>query len=90
MGLQGAGKSSFYRAQFAPTHLHVSKDLWPNIRIKAQRRGIGVFWQEYGKTSVHPTSGKAQTMRRRIATNEDLPAGEAYESWIQQHFLQTP
>ena len=38
VGLQGAGKSSFYRARFAATHLHLSKDLWPNMRHKQKRQ----------------------------------------------------
>lgn len=39
MGLQGAGKSSFYRARFAETHVHVSKDLFSrNARNKAARQ----------------------------------------------------
>jgi predicted kinase len=37
-GLQAAGKSSFYRARFAATHVHVSKDLWPNVRRKGLRQ----------------------------------------------------
>lgn len=32
VGLPGAGKSTFFRAHFAATHLHASKDLWPNAR----------------------------------------------------------
>jgi len=32
IGLPGAGKSSFYRARFAETHVHVSKDLLRNRR----------------------------------------------------------
>jgi predicted kinase len=37
IGLQGSGKSTFYRAQFASTHLLVSKDLLRNNR-RPQRR----------------------------------------------------
>jgi predicted kinase len=37
-GLQGAGKSSFYRARFAATHAHVSKDLFRNARDKSRRQ----------------------------------------------------
>jgi len=42
-GLQASGKTTFYRKQFAATHVHVSKDLWPNARKKEerQRRLIG-------------------------------------------------
>ncbi|HEU0031973.1 MAG TPA: AAA family ATPase [Kofleriaceae bacterium] len=37
-GLQAAGKTSFYRERFAATHVHVSKDLWPNARRKDDRQ----------------------------------------------------
>lgn len=37
-GLQGAGKSSFYRARFAATHAHVSRDLFPSARDKRRRQ----------------------------------------------------
>jgi predicted kinase len=32
VGLQGAGKTTLYRAQLAATHVHVSKDLMVNVR----------------------------------------------------------
>jgi len=40
VGLPGAGKSTFYEQNFAATHRHVSKDLWPNAagRDARQRR----------------------------------------------------
>jgi predicted kinase len=38
IGLQGAGKSSFYRARFAGTHDLVSKDRFPNNRNPARRQ----------------------------------------------------
>jgi predicted kinase len=38
IGLQGAGKSSFYRERFAATHVHVSKDLWPHARRREARQ----------------------------------------------------
>lgn len=37
MGVPGAGKTSFYRERFASTHVHLSKDLWPNARHKEAR-----------------------------------------------------
>lgn len=39
MGLQASGKTSFYRARFAATHAHVSKDLLRNSRRPARRQG---------------------------------------------------
>ena len=38
IGLQGAGKSSFYRARFAQTHTHVSMDLLRNSRNPRTRQ----------------------------------------------------
>jgi predicted kinase len=38
IGLQGAGKSTFFRAHFAATHDLVSKDLMPNNRQPARRQ----------------------------------------------------
>ena len=32
VGLPGAGKTTYFRAHFAATHVHVSKDLMPNAR----------------------------------------------------------
>jgi predicted kinase len=42
IGLPGAGKTTFYREHFAATHVHVSKDLWPNAtgRDARQRHAI--------------------------------------------------
>jgi predicted kinase len=38
VGLQGAGKSTFYRTHLADTHALVSKDLLPNNRHPARRQ----------------------------------------------------
>jgi predicted kinase len=42
VGLPGAGKTTFYRQNFAASHRHVSKDLWPNAsgRDARQRRAL--------------------------------------------------
>lgn len=37
-GLQASGKTSFYRERFAETHVHISKDAWPNARKKEERQ----------------------------------------------------
>jgi predicted kinase len=38
IGLQASGKSTFYRARFAATHAHVSKDLLRRARTRDQRQ----------------------------------------------------
>jgi predicted kinase len=37
-GLQASGKTTFYRERFAASHLHISKDAWPNVRNKETRQ----------------------------------------------------
>lgn len=37
-GLQGAGKTTFYRARFAATHAHVSRDLFRNNPKPSRRQ----------------------------------------------------
>ena len=38
VGLPGAGKSTLFRERFAATHVHVSKDLWPNATKREARQ----------------------------------------------------
>jgi predicted kinase len=38
VGLPGAGKTTYYRAHFAATHAHVSKDLMANARRRDGRQ----------------------------------------------------
>ena len=38
VGLPGSGKTTYYRAHFAATHAHVSKDLMPNAPRRDERQ----------------------------------------------------
>ncbi len=38
VGLQGSGKTTWYREHLAATHVHVSKDLMPNARNREERQ----------------------------------------------------
>lgn len=40
MGLPAAGKTTFFRERFASSHVHVSKDLFPNNRRPARRQEV--------------------------------------------------
>jgi len=42
VGLPGAGKSTYYAAHFAQTHLQVSKDLMPNARRRDDRQALAI------------------------------------------------
>jgi predicted kinase len=38
VGLPASGKTTFYQRRFAPTHQHISKDLWPKTSNKDRRQ----------------------------------------------------
>lgn len=38
VGLQASGKTTFHRQRFADTHVHVSKDAFPNARSPQRRQ----------------------------------------------------
>ena len=45
VGLQAAGKSSFFRERFGATHAHVSKDLMPRAARDKESRQLGQIEQ---------------------------------------------
>jgi len=49
-----------------------------------QKRGVGLYWEDYRKTGFNPVSQEAvQTVRRRLKTDYELPLGQAYATFIQ-------
>src|ERR1051326_2001052 len=64
IGLPGAGKSTYYRAHFAATHAHVSKDLMPNARRRddRQEREIAAALAE-GKSVVVDNTNPSREVR---------------------------
>jgi tRNA(His) guanylyltransferase len=48
-----------------------------------QKRGVGLYWEEYRKVGFNPLTQQAsETARRRLALNQELPLGESYEVFI--------
>ena len=48
-----------------------------------QRRGVGLYWEEYEKEGYNPIQNKAVvTRRRRIKVDEELPMKEGYGEFI--------
>ena len=49
-----------------------------------QKRGIGIYWEEYERTSRLPATGEEGTVlcRRRMKRNFELPMKEAYSEFI--------
>jgi tRNA(His) guanylyltransferase len=48
-----------------------------------QRRGIGLYWENYEKDGTNPKTGATtKTLRRRIKTDLDLPIKDAYTAFL--------
>lgn len=48
-----------------------------------QKRGVGVYWEEYEKEALNPRSGKTVTaIRRRLKPDYKLPMKDEYNSYI--------
>ena len=48
-----------------------------------QKRGIGLYWEEYDKPGINPTTGaEVIAKRRRIHKEFDLPMKEAYSAFM--------
>jgi len=85
VGLQGAGKSTFYRTRFAATHVHVSKDNFRNVKHRDQRqeRMIREAWAEGKSVVVDNTNPTAEVRAPLILLGLSLGAeiiGYSFES----------
>ncbi len=48
-----------------------------------QKRGIGIYWEDYQKAGTDPRSGESrQVTRRRLTVDMELPLGNAYSDFI--------
>lgn len=86
IGLQGSGKSSFYRTRFAATHLHVSKDLLRNSRDKGGRlrEKIAAALRQGYSVVVDNTSPAAVDRAPLIAL------GRQFEAQVVGYFFDEP
>ncbi|HEX8350156.1 MAG TPA: tRNA(His) guanylyltransferase Thg1 family protein, partial [Hymenobacter sp.] len=49
-----------------------------------QKRGVGLYWEDYQKAGFNPvTQETVQTTRRHLKTDYELPFGEMYSVFIQ-------
>jgi len=48
-----------------------------------QRRGVGLYWETYERTTAHPRNGEPiAAVRRRVHRELDLPMKEAYSEFL--------
>lgn len=54
-----------------------------------QKRGIGVFWEDYEKSGLNPKTGEVVTAERRKLHRElELPMREEYEDFVRSLLVQ--
>ena len=70
VGLPASGKTTFYQTRLASTHLHVSKDNWPNAPRKGARQARQI--------------SEALSQGRSIAVDNTNPAVEDRRTIIDQ------
>ena len=75
-GLQASGKTSFYRERLASTHVHISKDAWPNARNRErrQRQLIAAALAEGRSVVVDNTNPTPDERAPLVAIARDLGA----------------
>ncbi|MCL2090006.1 MAG: hypothetical protein FWH11_02075 [Micrococcales bacterium] len=50
-----------------------------------EKRGVGLFWEEYAKVGQNPqTEEPVVVTRRRVAVDLELPTGEAYATFVRR------
>lgn len=89
IGLQGSGKTTFYKNRFSDTHVHISKDLMRGKKNREQRqqRQIEAAFQE-GRSVVvdntNPTAAIRMTLIQLACNYGVQTIGYFFESNIQQ------
>jgi len=49
-----------------------------------QKRGVGVYWEEYEKTGFNPKTEQPEiAQRRRLRVDDELPLGKKYAQMIE-------
>src|ERR1700704_3866434 len=67
IGLPGSGKTTLYRERFSSSHIHISKDLWPNAsgREDRQQKAVEELLTS-GKSIVVDNTNPTKAERARI------------------------
>lgn len=89
VGLQASGKSTFFRARFAATHEHVSKDLLRNNKNRSKRQAqlIEAALRAGSPVVVDNTNPTVEDRRTPIQLGRELGAkiiGYYFESTVRQ------
>lgn len=86
VGLQAAGKTTFYRNYFTATHQHISKDLFPNNKNKARRQTqLITAALEEGKSVVIDNTNPTNVERAPL-----IEIGNSYNCKIIGYYFDIP
>ena len=86
VGVQGAGKSTYYRAHLAATHVHVSKDLMPNARNRdAKQAELIAQALAAGRSVVVDNTNPTPVVRAPL-----IALGKALGARVVAYFFETP
>jgi predicted kinase len=86
VGMQASGKSTYYRAQLAATHVHVSKDLMPNARNRdAKQRDMIVNALTAGLSVVVDNTNPTPAVREPL-----IRLGKAHGARVVAYYFEIP
>ena len=86
VGMQGAGKSTYYREQLAATHVHVSKDLMPNARNRdAKQNEMITKALSSGRSVVVDNTNPTPAVRAPLIT-----LGKSFGARVVAYYFETP
>lgn len=55
-----------------------------------QKRGVGLYWEEYDRPAVNPKTGETVlARRRRVRRDLDLPMKDAYSDFLRDLLART-
>jgi predicted kinase len=86
VGIQGSGKSTYYRAHLAATHVHVSKDLMLNARDRdAKQHQLVVAALKAGQSVVVDNTSPTPAVREPL-----IRVGKAHGARVVAYYFATP
>ena len=86
VGMQGAGKSTYYRAHLAATHVHVSKDLMPSAHNRdAKQRDMIVKALAAGRSVAVDNTNPTPAVRAPL-----IELGKAHGARVVAYYFEVP